>query len=171
LIDYESSEGEVEIYCGKQWIVSNYGMRAVIHQSGRHAPPYIYYLSRETVGEHCPNVHNPKFRYSCISHVANKTWPDLEDFIIAFRIACSCYEVDTAGWLNCEIEHTREKRRYYDAASALRAELFPNKGFRSLQKFFEEEETVAAELAKRGIIDPDAGCAQWDEPAKREEAR
>jgi hypothetical protein len=161
MINFELSENEVEIYRGRQWIVTNYGMYAL----GRN-----YILDRATVGGHCPNYHNPEFEYSCVSHVGKKVWADLEDFIIAFRVACSCYEVDTAGWLNREIEHARETRRYSAAADAVRKELFPKEEdwFCSIEELIEEEDAVEAELAKRGIIDPDA---RRDEPAKQEEAR
>jgi|SRR5271163_1133402 len=170
MVDYELTDGEIEIYRGKQWIVTNYGMRAVVRRPGLPASAWIYRLERRMVGGHCLNRINPDFEYSSVSHIEKKQWADLEDFIIAFRVACSYYEIDTAGWLNREIEHAREKRRYSDAAKAMRAELFPNRDnpFRTIEKLFKEEDMVAAELAKRGIVDPDVRSAHRDGSIKPE---
>jgi hypothetical protein len=128
MIDYDLSEGEIEIYRGKQWVVTNYGMCGFLALSG--VSRRFYWLDREQVSEHVPNAHKPSVEYGTVTHLAGKAWVDLEDVIIAVRVACSHYEVDTAGWLNPEIEHARAVRNYKKAAAAVRAELHPDRTIR-----------------------------------------
>jgi hypothetical protein len=162
MIDYDLSEGEIAIYHGKQWVVTNFGMCGFLTYAG--VPRRFYWLDREQVGEHCPNAHKPSVEYGTVTHLAGKAWVDLEEVIIAVRVACSHYEIDTAGWLNPEIEHARAVRNYSKARAAVRRELHPERigplGYTlSTNELIMGEPDVEAELAKRGIVDPDTGTA------------
>jgi hypothetical protein len=43
---------------------------------------------------------------------------DLDDWEAVYRFSCSYFKINTQGWLDKEIEHTRAVRKYRDAYDA-----------------------------------------------------
>jgi hypothetical protein len=98
--------------------------------------------------------------YSTFSHYAAKGF-DLDDWEEVYRFACSYFKIDIANWLDKEISRARAVQRYRDAFKAVETEMFPKPpdswggycpGDRS---HIHKQDAVAAELARRGILDPD----------------
>jgi hypothetical protein len=157
--DYEPQPGDTVVYRGKQWIVvsnpNDPGGGFLLHNDQR------WFYANE-LDRHKPNYRNPKFEYSMLSHMANKGF-DLDDWEAVYRFACSYFNVDTTGWLDNEVEHARAVRKYKNASRSLKKEIFPHPPdsfvIESPRQMFYKSDAIAAELARRGIFDPDGPIA------------
>ena len=151
---YEPQPGDTVVYRGRQWVVvanpKDPGGGLIIHNDDTR------WFSADRLTERQPNWRNANVEYSMFSHIAGKGF-DLDDWEAAFRAACAYFHVETSGWLDKEIAHARAVREYRDASNALSREMFPETTdvFISPSVMSRKHNAVTAELARRGIFDPD----------------
>jgi hypothetical protein len=74
-------------------------------------------------------------------------------------------KIDTRGWLNAEIDHARARNAYMIEWGKVNAELLKMSTEDRLTRFTAEGwlargAAVEAELARRGIFDPDEGVSE-----------
>jgi hypothetical protein len=124
--EYELLPGDTAVYRGRQWIVvanntTDTGARE--HGGGFILHNNFDWFYADQLGRGPNNWDGSGVSYSMFSHLAHKGG-DLDDLEAVYRIACSYFDVDTRGWLNAEIAHTREAVRIRAEKKAIRAELF-----------------------------------------------
>lgn len=132
--DYDTIPGEKEIFRGKQWVLTSYGMTTL--------RPNSYYFEKD------------RFAECWIPHLSGKNWIDLEDFITVYLVGFAVWpKLPRPKNLPAQIVHGRQAVAYHRLFAQVETELFPREPgtFRAFNvtELFDHVDTVEAEMAKR----------------------